>query len=110
MSDALATSPASGSGSSSPALQRIQAAVANQQAVANARYLIVKVNEICFAHCIQAPGSSLSGGEQKCLTACMEKYFDGWNVANRTYTTRLQKEKLQMQGAAGGLPGGKELF
>ncbi|KAK4942918.1 protein translocase subunit [Elasticomyces elasticus] len=70
--------------SSSATLQRIQNAVSQQAAVANARYLISKVNENCFAHCIATPGSSLSSGEHKCLTACMEKYFDAWNVVNRT--------------------------
>ncbi|KAJ9641726.1 protein translocase subunit [Knufia peltigerae] len=99
------------SASGSATLQRIQSAISQQSNVANARYLISKVNENCFEHCVSnPPGSSLSSGENKCLTACMEKYFDAWNVVNRAYVTRVQKEGALMANTTGGSPGGKELF
>merc|ERR1712000_765458 len=103
--------PTAASPSGSATLQSIQTAITQQSAVANARYLIAKVNENCFDHCIpNPPGSSLSSSEHKCLTACMEKYFDGWNVVHRSYVTRMQKEGASMVGNATAGPAGKELF
>ncbi|KIW16129.1 hypothetical protein PV08_06180 [Exophiala spinifera] len=109
-SSPLSQSSPSGSGSGSATLQRLQTAISQQSNVANARYLISKVNENCFEHCVSnPPGSTLSSGEHKCLTACMEKYFDAWNVVNRSYVTRVQKEGALMANTTGG-GGGKELF
>ncbi|EXJ89576.1 hypothetical protein A1O3_02643 [Capronia epimyces CBS 606.96] len=101
-------SPSSPSGSET--LQKLQAAVAEQANVVNARTLISKVNEVCFANCITNPGTSISAGENKCLNACMEKYFDAWNVTSRVFTTRVQRESAT--GSIGGVSpgGGKELF
>ncbi|EXJ95526.1 hypothetical protein A1O1_00648 [Capronia coronata CBS 617.96] len=102
----LSSSSSSSSAGGSETLQKLQAAVAEQANVQNARILISKVNEVCFANCITNPGSSLSGAENKCLNACMEKYFDAWNVTSRVFTNRVQRESL----AAGAVGGGKELF
>ncbi|KAJ9498859.1 protein translocase subunit [Exophiala xenobiotica] len=105
----LPTSASPSGGSAT--LQNIQTAITQQSAVANARFLIAKVNENCFDHCVpNPPGSSLSSSEHKCLTACMEKYFDGWNVVHRSYVTRMQKEGASMVGNATAGPAGKELF
>lgn len=38
------------------------------------------------------PGSSLSSGEQTCITQCMEKYFAAWNQVNAAYIRRIQEE------------------
>ena len=74
----------------------------------------------CFATCIPNPSSSLSSKEQSCLSSCMEKYIEAWNVTSRTYINRLQREGAQLSsgvagastlGAGGsGSNGGKELF
>lgn len=108
-------STTSGSGSSATTLQQVQHAVAQQAAIANAKTLMTKVNEACFNHCVPTPGSSLSSGEQKCLSACMEKYLDGWNTVQRTYVARAQREGVMMQNSGPGSMGGagageRELF
>lgn len=105
--------------SSSPSgvRQKIQSAIVLQGNVENAKLLIQKVNENCFDHCITNPGSSLSSKDQTCLSACMEKYIDAWNLTSRTYQSRLHQDALG-SGLAGGLAGsgpsaptaGKELF
>ncbi|KAK3296018.1 Tim10/DDP family zinc finger-domain-containing protein [Chaetomium fimeti] len=59
---------------------------------ANARTLIENINEKCFERCVPKPGSSLSSGEQTCLTSCMEKYMAAWNEVNSTYIRRIQQE------------------
>lgn len=50
------------------------------------------INEKCFERCVPKPGSSLSSGEQTCLTQCMEKYMAAWNEVNATYIRRIQQE------------------
>jgi hypothetical protein len=34
------------------------------------------VRDKCFKVCVTSPGSSLSGGEQKCISRCMDRYQD----------------------------------
>ncbi|KIX95751.1 uncharacterized protein Z520_08459 [Fonsecaea multimorphosa CBS 102226] len=110
-------SPSSGSTTTTTSgvtLQRIQSAISEQSNVANAKQLISNVHTNCFEKCVPNPGSSLSSTEQKCLTACMEKYIDAWNVTSRTYTARLQRESASFAGGiaagSGAAGGGKELF
>lgn len=52
------------------------------------------------------PGSSLSSKEQGCLSACMEKYIEGWNVVSKTYVDRLQREQATLGAGLGGGMGG----
>jgi len=80
------------SGSSSSAKKEaVMAQIRNQQALEQARTLIEKVTENCFEKCIPKPGSTLSGGEETCLTKCMEKYMNAWNTVSRQYINRIQK-------------------
>ncbi|KAI1157357.1 Tim10/DDP family zinc finger-domain-containing protein [Nemania serpens] len=67
--------------------------VRTQYAIDNARELIDKVNDHCFERCVPKPGSSLSSGEQKCVTACMDKYLSAWNHVNATCINRLQQQR-----------------
>jgi mitochondrial import inner membrane translocase subunit TIM13 len=96
--------------SSSSTLQKIQSAITEQANVANAKQLISNVNTNCFEKCIPSPSGALSGGESKCLTMCMEKFIDAWNVASRTYTGRLQRESTSFAGGLQSGGGGKEMF
>ncbi|KAL2014402.1 hypothetical protein VTN00DRAFT_1927 [Thermoascus crustaceus] len=75
-------------------MKQIQA----EAAMTNARALMSKLNEHCFDKCIPTPGSSLSSGEQSCLSTCMEKYISMWNTTSRTYIARVGKESKKMGG------------
>ncbi|BCR96317.1 protein translocase subunit TIM13 [Aspergillus luchuensis] len=67
-----------------------------ESAMSNARTLISNVNEHCFEACVPNPGTSMSAGEQACLTDCMEKYIAFWNTVSRTYTRRVGTEQKRM--------------
>ncbi|OJJ47117.1 hypothetical protein ASPZODRAFT_132062 [Penicilliopsis zonata CBS 506.65] len=89
-----------GSSNAPASSEDVKAAIVKQlqqeAALANARILIAKVNEHCFERCIPAPGSSLSSGEQTCLSSCMEKYISLWNVASKTYVGRATSESKKV--------------
>lgn len=106
----LGTTPSSSSSSSTETKTKLQNAITQQSNLINAKYLITKINENCFEHCVPDPGSSLSDKEQRCLSTCMEKYIEGWNTVSKTYVSRLQREAPSL--GMGGPPGaaGKELF
>ncbi|KAB8235421.1 protein translocase subunit TIM13 [Aspergillus alliaceus] len=70
-----------------------------EAAMANARSLIGKVNEHCFEHCIPTPGSTMTSGEEACLSQCMEKYISFWNATSRTYIARVSRESKRINGA-----------
>ncbi|KAI0408585.1 Tim10/DDP family zinc finger-domain-containing protein [Xylaria palmicola] len=67
--------------------------VRTQYAMENAKQLIEKINEHCFARCVPKPDASLSKGEQTCFSQCMEKYMAGWNQVSSAYIGRLQREQ-----------------
>ncbi|OBT68160.1 hypothetical protein VE03_02329 [Pseudogymnoascus sp. 23342-1-I1] len=75
--------------------------VRQEAAMNNAKQLIEKLNEHCFAKCIPKPGSSFSSGEQQCFTQCMAKYMEAWNTVSRQYIARVQQEGAK--GAGGGM-------
>ncbi|PUU72280.1 Tim10/DDP family zinc finger protein [Tuber borchii] len=66
--------------------------IAQQSNIENARTLIEKINEKCFEKCIPKPGGSLSSGESTCLTTCMQKYMQAWNVVSQAYITRIKSD------------------
>merc|ERR1739844_425446 len=66
--------------------------VQQQVALANMQELLTKTTDKCFKKCISSPSSSLSGGDQKCLAMCMDRYMDAFNIVSRSYTQRISQE------------------
>ncbi|EPX70739.1 TIM22 inner membrane protein import complex subunit Tim13 [Schizosaccharomyces octosporus yFS286] len=71
--------------------------IRQELAVAQAGELISKINESCFDKCVPQPGSSFSDNEKGCVSKCMERYMDAWNVVSRTYISRMQNEQKNLQ-------------
>ncbi|PAV16610.1 mitochondrial -transporting ATPase [Pyrrhoderma noxium] len=75
--------------------EKFMAQVRNELAVTGAQELINKINEKCYLKCVPKPGTSLSGSEQTCLSNCMDRYMEAFNVVSRTYASRLAREKQE---------------
>ncbi|EIE81301.1 hypothetical protein G6F46_000480 [Rhizopus delemar] len=73
--------------------QQVMDQVRSELALANAQELINKINEKCYLKCVPKPGSRLESGEQACLSKCMDRYMEAWNVVSRAYISRLQREQ-----------------
>ncbi|XP_022226384.1 mitochondrial import inner membrane translocase subunit Tim13 [Drosophila obscura] len=69
--------------------------VKQQIALANAQEMLSKMTEKCFKKCIQKPGKSLDNTEQRCISQCMDRFMDAWNLVSRTYGNRLQREHFK---------------
>ncbi|XP_022226768.1 mitochondrial import inner membrane translocase subunit Tim13 [Drosophila obscura] len=67
--------------------------VKQQIAVANAQELLTQMTQKCFRKCVSKPGSSLDSSEQKCISMCMDRFMDSWNLISRAYGQRLQREQ-----------------
>ncbi|KAF9930593.1 hypothetical protein FBU30_000296 [Linnemannia zychae] len=91
----------SSGGSMEAKKQQVMDQVRSELALANAQELINKINEKCFARCVTKPSTSLSGSEQTCLSNCMDRYMEAWNIVSRTYINRVQRESQNMGGAGG---------
>ncbi|KAH9838778.1 Tim10/DDP family zinc finger-domain-containing protein [Rhodofomes roseus] len=65
-----------------------------EMALTNAQELMNKCNEKCFAKCVTKPGGSLSGSEQSCLSNCLQRYMEAFNIVSKTYIARVQKERI----------------
>lgn len=76
--------------------EQLMEQVKAQIAVANAQELLQKMSDKCFRKCVSKPGSTLDNSEQKCVSMCMDRYMDTWNVVSRVYAQRLQKEKSRL--------------
>ncbi|XP_004523520.1 mitochondrial import inner membrane translocase subunit Tim13-like [Ceratitis capitata] len=70
--------------------------VKQQIAVANAQELLTKMTEKCFNKCISKPGLQLDSSEQKCISMCMDRFVDSYNLVSRTYSNRLQREQSKI--------------
>ncbi|CAD7001212.1 unnamed protein product [Ceratitis capitata] len=71
--------------------------VKQQIAVANAQELLtVKNDRKCFNKCISKPGLQLDSSEQKCISMCMDRFVDSYNLVSRTYSNRLQREQSKI--------------
>ena len=82
--------------------------------------LLQKMTNKCFSKCVSKPGgfycfyywggydctargvlletrflagSSLDNGETRCLSYCMDRYMDTWNIVSKTYQSRIMKER-----------------
>ncbi|RUS22272.1 hypothetical protein BC937DRAFT_89847 [Endogone sp. FLAS-F59071] len=83
--------------------QEVMDQVRSELALANAQELI---------NCVPKPGYRLESGEQTCLSKCMDRYMEAWNIVSRTYVSRLQQESRSgglgsgLGGLGGGLGGG----
>lgn len=85
---------------------RSELALANAQELINVKYIFIflvmivinsivkqKINEKCYLKCVPKPGPRLESGEQACLSKCMDRYMEAWNVVSRAYINRLQREQ-----------------
>ncbi|KAL5526039.1 TIM13 [Sanghuangporus baumii] len=75
--------------------EKFMTQVRNELALSGAQELINKINEKCFAKCITKPSTSLSGSEETCLSRCMDRYMEAFNIVSRTYTARLARERIE---------------
>jgi len=75
----------------------MMSSVRSEIALANAQELMNKTNEKCFLKCVTEPSTSLSSSEEKCLSLCLERYMEAFNIVSRTYINRISKERLDGQ-------------
>ncbi|KAJ7352584.1 Tim10/DDP family zinc finger-domain-containing protein [Mycena olivaceomarginata] len=77
--------------------EAVMNAVRNEIALTNAQQLMNSANERCYKACITKPGTSLSSGEQTCLSRCLDRYMEAFNIVRRTYVARLGRERMEDQ-------------
>ncbi|VEL38504.1 unnamed protein product [Protopolystoma xenopodis] len=61
-------------------------------AIASAKELLEKMSVKCFEKCITKPGSSFDNSEQKCVSLCMDRYIDSWNLVSKAFAARIKRE------------------
>ncbi|GBE88450.1 Tim10/DDP family zinc finger-domain-containing protein [Sparassis latifolia] len=74
--------------------EAMMSSIRSEIALANAQELMNKTNEKCFAKCITKPSTSLSGSEETCLSNCLNRYMEAFNIVSKTYVSRLSRERL----------------
>ncbi|GJE85655.1 mitochondrial import inner membrane translocase subunit TIM10/DDP [Phanerochaete sordida] len=93
-------------GSSTPAVppqdmaarkEAVIQSIRSEMALANAQELMSKVNDKCYLKCVTKPGTSLSASEETCLSRCMDRYLEAFNIVSKTYIARLSKERTEKQ-------------
>merc|ERR1712117_133132 len=89
-----ATSPSGAGGGGSDLEQQI----AMQQQKAQLMTAIHKINDVCWDTCIDsAPGSSLSGRQQTCLTNCAERFVDTTLLVTNRFAQLAQRMQQGMR-------------
>lgn len=62
------------------------------------------MNEKCYAKCITKPAGSLSSSDEGCLSKCMDRYLEAFNIVSKTYVARVAREREQQQLATPAAP------
>ncbi|KAG1821934.1 Tim10/DDP family zinc finger-domain-containing protein [Suillus subaureus] len=97
MSDFFKSSSSSSPSDMTAKKEAVMNGVRSEIALASAQELINKTNEKCFAKCVTKPGPSLSSSEETCLSRCLERYLETFNMISKTYSARLSREREQRQ-------------
>lgn len=66
-----------------------------QLAAATYQQMIEDMSEKCYNICIKKPGASLDNYEQRCLSNCMDRFIDSYNVVTKEFTARLSSQMNQ---------------
>ncbi|KAF8602834.1 hypothetical protein BDV93DRAFT_523692 [Ceratobasidium sp. AG-I] len=95
MSDFFKSNLPGGAGSADQATrkQQLMDGLRNEMALANAQELINKINEKCFSKCVTKPSTSLGSSEERCLSQCMDRYMEAFNVVSQSYVARISRER-----------------
>ncbi|KAI0654686.1 Tim10/DDP family zinc finger-domain-containing protein [Cubamyces menziesii] len=91
------SNPTASSADMAARLEQVKNSIHNELALQNAQELMNKVTDKCYVKCVPKPGGSLSSSEEKCLSQCMERYLEAFDIVNRTYIARLRKERVDQQ-------------
>ncbi|THH04225.1 hypothetical protein EW145_g5679 [Phellinidium pouzarii] len=75
--------------------ERLMTQIHSELALNGAQELINKINDKCFYKCVTKPSTALSGSEETCLSRCMERYMEAFNIVSRTYAARLSRERTE---------------
>ncbi|KAF9554020.1 hypothetical protein CPC08DRAFT_713270 [Agrocybe pediades] len=98
MSDFLTrSSSATSSNDMNARKEAMMNSVRQELALANAQELMNKASERCFSKCVTKPGDSLSSSEQTCLSRCLDRYMEAFDIVSRSYTARVTKERQEGQ-------------
>lgn len=71
--------------------KKLQAEIAQ----ATFQALVEDMSEKCFSMCIKKPGSSLENNDKRCLTNCMDRFIDSYNVVSKVFLSRVSNEMGQ---------------
>ncbi|KAH9933671.1 Tim10/DDP family zinc finger-domain-containing protein [Epithele typhae] len=98
MTSLFGSSPKPASFSPSPEetaarVEMLKTQIRNEMAMRNASELMGKLTEKCDTKCVTKPGSSLSGSEQKCISQCMERYLEAFDIVSKAYVAKIREEK-----------------
>ncbi|KAI0805934.1 Tim10/DDP family zinc finger-domain-containing protein [Irpex lacteus] len=89
------TVPAAGQPDIQTRKEAVKASIREELALQNAQELMNKANEKCFLKCVTKPGTSLSGSEETCLSRCLTRYLEAFDIVSKTYVARLSRERLE---------------
>lgn len=51
--------------------------------------LVEGITENCYSTCVKKPGTSLDSYEQRCISNCMDRYIDSYNLVTKVFTSHL---------------------
>ena len=66
--------------------------IAAEIAAATLQELVEDITEKCYSSCIKKPASSLDNYEQRCLSNCMDRFIDSYNLVSRQFTSRIESQ------------------
>lgn len=84
-------SPPSSPGSSQD--NALQEFLLIEQQKAQQQAQIYKLNDLCWEKCVDRAGSKLESKQEKCLSNCVERFFDVTEVVTNRFAQLLQRQQ-----------------
>lgn len=74
-------------------VEELKKQISTDVAVSMVSQLVEDVTERCYSLCIKKPGTALDNYEQRCLSNCMDRFIDSYNIVSRTLMSKIENEQ-----------------
>ncbi|PAA68494.1 hypothetical protein BOX15_Mlig019025g1, partial [Macrostomum lignano] len=101
--DSLSSSGVGDGGGSDSDKRQILEQLQQQTALNLIQSLVNTSTEKCFEKCVPSPGGELATSEQKCVSMCLDRYVETWNIVSKVYGSRIARESGGGGGGSSGI-------
>jgi len=67
-------------------------------ATSHMQELLTTLSDKCFTKCVAKPSNKLDRNEENCISNCVDRFVESWNVVSQTLLQRAKAEEMALRG------------